>query len=147
MSSEGPPSEDAMTASHARAPQVAATDRSGPERPSSGVTVARNSQGGCPRGAGRGARWEGARLAHPGGETPPLPLSAVTAARTPGLGDTVARNSQPRHCEEQSDEATHAAACLLRKKSLRLLLATKGGGTPEGATAAQRPWIASLRSR
>ncbi|WP_147262915.1 hypothetical protein [Roseiarcus fermentans] len=42
------------------------------------------------------------------------------------------RNSQPRHCEEQSDEAIHAAACFLRKKSLRLLLATKGGGTTRG---------------
>ena len=41
-------------------------------------------------------------------------------------------NSQPRHCEEQSDEAIHAAACFLRKKSLRLLLATKGGWTTRG---------------
>ncbi|RBP08178.1 hypothetical protein DFR50_12623 [Roseiarcus fermentans] len=78
------------------------------------------------------APWEGARLAHPGGETPPLPLSAVTAAGTPGLGVAMGSSSQPRHCEEQSDEATHAAACLLRKKSLRLLLATKGGWTTRG---------------
>ncbi|RBP09164.1 hypothetical protein DFR50_1221, partial [Roseiarcus fermentans] len=76
------------------------------------VTSFCNYQGGCPRGAEQGAPWEGARLAHPGGETPPLPLSAVTAARTPGLGVTSFCNSQPRHCEEQSAEAIHDGVCV-----------------------------------
>ena len=95
------------------------------------ATVARRSS--CPA---RRRRDSGPRVEGVGGKLS-APQGAATwllarSERSIGPGATIARNSQPRHCEERSDEATHAAACLLRKKSLRLLLATKGGGTIRG---------------
>ena len=53
-----------------------------------GVTSLCNSRGGCPRGAGQGARWDERRSAARAREARTLPLSAAIAARAPDLEDT-----------------------------------------------------------
>jgi len=115
-----------------RSPTGALRRAHAPKRPGAGATAGssrRPRAGSAKRSRSASARWRG----RPSRRSAPWPGSrASSTAVTASSGGACGSNCQPRHCEERSDEATHAAACLLRKKSLRLLLATKGGGTIRG---------------